>query len=323
MIKSLLLLHSYIRRVCTYLSIGLLTVLSHLPASADQPTIGLVLSGGGARGAAHIGVLKYLEANNIPVDIITGTSFGAIVGGLYASGMSAAEIEEAMLGMDWERALTDDVSRADRGLQRKRREDIFSIPGSPGVREGELVLPSGAIQGQNVILALQALTAHVASVRDFDQLPIRFRALATDIVNGEAVILKEGELALALRASMGVPAVFSPIEIDGRLLVDGGVTNNLPIDVAKGMGADVVIAVDITSPMLPRDEVSNLLAITDQLTRLLVVNNTSAQRLRLRGDDVLIIPELSSVSAVDFNNPGPAIELGLKAAEYNLKRSRG
>ena len=198
--------------------------------------------------------MKYLEANNIPVDIITGTSFGAIVGGLYASGMSAAEIEEAMLGMDWERALTDDVSRADRGLQRKRREDIFSIPGSPGVREGELVLPSGAIQGQNVILALQALTAHVASVRDFDRLPIRFRALATDIVNGEAVILKEGELALALRASMGVPAVFSPIKIDGRLLVDGGVTNNLPIDVAKGMGADVVIAVDITSPMLPRDE---------------------------------------------------------------------
>ena len=317
--KSLLLIHFYIRKVCTYLFIGLLTVLSHLPATADQPTIGLVLSGGGARGAAHIGVLKYLEANNIPVDIITGTSFGAIVGGLYASGMSAAEIEEAMLGMDWERALTDDVSRADRGLQRKRREDIFSIPGSPGVREGELVLPSGAIQGQNVILALQALTAHVASVRDFDQLPIRFRALATDIVNGEAVILKEGELALALRASMGVPAVFSPIEIDGRLLVDGGVTNNLPIDVAKWMGADVVIAVDITSPMLPRDEVSNLLTITDQLTRLLVVNNTSAQRLRLRGDDVLIIPELSSVSAVDFNNPGPAIELGLKAAEYNAE----
>ena len=127
MTKSLVLLHSYIRRVCAYMSIGLVTVLSHLPTSADQPTIGLVLSGGGARGAAHIGVLKYLEANNIPVDIITGTSFGAIVGGLYASGMSAAEIEEAMLGMDWERALTDDVSRADRGLQRKRREDIFSM----------------------------------------------------------------------------------------------------------------------------------------------------------------------------------------------------
>ena len=113
MTKSLLLFHFYIRRVCNYLFIGLLTLLSNLSASADQPTIGLVLSGGGARGAAHIGVLKYLEANNIPVDIITGTSFGAIVGGLYASGMSAAEIEEAMLGMDWERALTDDVSRAD------------------------------------------------------------------------------------------------------------------------------------------------------------------------------------------------------------------
>ena len=174
-----------------------------------------------------------------------------------------------------------------------------------------------------MILALQALTAHVASVRDFDQLPIRFRALATDIVNGEAVILKEGELALALRASMGVPAVFSPIKIDGRLLVDGGVTNNLPIDVAKGMGADVVIAVDITSPMLPRDEVSNLLAITDQLTRLLVVNNTSAQRLRLRGDDVLIIPELSSVSAVDFNNLALRLNWVLKLLNTMQRPSRG
>jgi len=295
-----------------YLLIPLL-LLSH-PTFADRPTIGVVLSGGGARGAAHIGVLKYLEAHQIPVDIITGTSFGAIVGGLYASGMSADEIETAMLGMDWEHALTDDVSRADRGLQRKRREDTFSIPGSPGIRNGELVIPSGAIQGQNVVLALQKLTSHVAHVRDFDELPIRFRALATDIVNGEAVILKEGELALALRASMGVPAIFAPIEIDGRLLVDGGVTNNLPVDVAKWMGADVVIAVDITSPMLDRPDVSNILTITDQLTRLLVVKNTAAQRLRLNGDDVLIIPELSSVSAVDFNDAGPAIKLGFDAA---------
>jgi len=292
---------------------GFFLGIAALQAAADRPKVGLVLAGGGARGAAHIGVLKYLEAHDIPVDIVTGTSMGAIIGGLYATGLSAAEIELLMLEMDWEQALLDDVPRQKRSIQRRVREDQFSIAGTPGYVAGELKIPSGAIQGQNVILALQRLTHRVAHIEDFDALPRQFKAVATDIVSGEMVVLDSGDLALALRASMGIPAIFAPIEIDGRLLVDGGITNNLPVDLAKQMGADIVIAVDITSPMLNREALGNLLTITDQLTRILVVNNTQKQRALLTQSDLLVLPELDEVSAVNFDAAEDAISAGFQA----------
>ena len=302
-----------------------LSLSVNAPSSAeslDRPTIGLVLAGGGARGAAHIGVLKYLEDHRIPVDLVTGTSIGAIIGGLYASGLSAREIESLMLEMDWEQALIDDVPRQDRSMQRKFREDQFSIPGTPGYQGGALKIPSGAIQGQNVILALQDMTQHVAHITDFDALPRAFKAVATDIVTGEMVVLDTGNLAVALRASMGVPAFFAPIEVDGRLLVDGGITNNLPIELAQAMGADVLIVVDITSPMLPKSALGNLLTITDQLTRLLVVNNTQVQKARLTADDILLVPDLADFSAVDFSAAADAIKVGeetIKARQQALR----
>lgn len=282
-----------------------------------RPTVGLVLAGGGARGAAHIGILKYLEEQNIPVDLVTGTSFGAIVGGLYASGLSAVEIEELMLNMDWERALDDNVPRADRSIQRKWREDIFSIPGSPGYSTGELKMPSGAIQGQNIILEMQKMTEHVSHIRQFSDLPRPFKAIATDIVTGEMVVLDHGELAVAMRASMGVPAVFAPIEVDGRLLVDGGVTNNLPVDIARDMGADILIVVDITTPMLDREHLGDILTITDQLTRLLVVNNTEQQKKRMQAKDILLVPALGEFSAAAFAGAAEAIEIGYQEAQSN------
>jgi NTE family protein len=301
------------RFIASTLTFCLILLSFSLPSAADtldRPKIGLVLAGGGARGAAHIGILKYLEDHRIPVDVITGTSIGAIIGGLYASGLSAREIETLLLEMDWEQALIDDVPRQDRSMQRKFREDRFSIPGTPGYQAGALKIPSGAIQGQNVILALQAMTAHVAHITDFDALPRPFKAVATDIVTGEMVVLEQGNLAVALRASMGVPAIFAPIEIDGRLLVDGGITNNLPVGLAQEMGAEVLIVVDITSPMLPREDLGNLLTITDQLTRLLVVNNTKAQKARLNERDILLIPDLEAFSAVSFSTAAMAIKVG-------------
>ena len=301
------------RFIASTLTFCLILLSFSLPSSADtfdRPKIGLVLAGGGARGAAHIGVLKYLEDHRIPIDVVTGTSIGAIIGGLYASGLSAREIETLLLEMDWEQALIDDVPRQDRSMQRKFREDRFSIPGTPGYQAGALKIPSGAIQGQNVILALQAMTAHVAHITDFDALPRPFKAVATDIVTGEMVVLEQGNLAVALRASMGVPAIFAPIEIDGRLLVDGGITNNLPVGLAQEMGAEVLIVVDITSPMLPREDLGNLLTITDQLTRLLVVNNTKAQKARLNERDILLIPDLEAFSAVSFSTAAVAIKVG-------------
>jgi len=297
-----------------YRLIPLIALLLFAQCIDARPTVGLVLAGGGARGAAHIGILKYLEEQNIPVDIVTGTSFGAIVGGLYASGLSAVEIENLMLTMDWERALDDDVPRADRSIQRKWKEDIFSIPGTPGYGNAELKMPSGAIQGQNVILALQKMTEHVSHIRQFSDLPRPFKVIATDIVTGEMVILDHGELAVAMRASMGVPAVFAPIEVEGRLLVDGGVTNNLPVDIARDMGADILIVVDITTPMLDRDHLGDILTITDQLTRLLVVNNTEQQKKRMQADDILLIPALGEFSAAAFTGAAEAIEIGYEEA---------
>ena len=176
----------------------------------ERPKIGLVLSGGGARGAAHIGVLKYLEEQRIPIDVIAGTSMGAIVGGLYASGLSADEIAEITILMDWSQKLTDNVPRSERSIQRKRLEDTFSVPGTPGFKDMKLALPSGAIQGQNITLELQRITQHVSHITNFDDLPIPFRAVATDIVSGEMVELKSGNLGKAMRASMGVPAVLRP-----------------------------------------------------------------------------------------------------------------
>ena len=283
----------------------------------ERPKIGLVLSGGGARGAAHIGVLKYLEEQRIPIDVIAGTSMGAIVGGLYASGLSADEIAEITILMDWSQKLTDNVPRSERSIQRKRLEDTFSVPGTPGFKDMKLALPSGAIQGQNITLELQRITQHVSHITNFDDLPIPFRAVATDIVSGEMVELKSGNLGKAMRASMGVPAVFAPIVIDGRHLVDGGVTNNLPIDIARSMGADVLIIVDIGTPLLDKEGIVNILSVTDQLTRMLITSNAQRQIATMTQDDLLLLPDLGEFSSTDFDSAAIAIDIGYSNAIEN------
>ena len=211
----------------------------------DRPRIGLVLGGGGARGAAHIGVLKELERMRIPVDAIAGTSMGAIIGGLYATGMNADELESLVSSMDWAAALSDKPARKDLSFRRKQDDREYPINLELGLRGTDFVLPQGVIQGQKLDLLLRDLTSRASHVRDFDDLPIPFRAIASDIVAGEAVVLARGDLSQAIRASMSVPGVFTPASIGGRLLVDGGLIGNLPIDVMRSMGVDIVIAVDV------------------------------------------------------------------------------
>ena len=170
----------------------------------DRPRIGLVLGGGGARGAAHIGVLKELERQRIPVDVIAGTSMGAVVGGLYASGMTAAELETLVGSLDWAAALSDEPGRKDLSFRRKQDDSEFPVDLELGLRGGDLVLPQGVIQGQKLDLLLRKLTLHVSRVQDFDQLPIPFRAIASDIERGESYVMKSGDLAAAIRASMSL-----------------------------------------------------------------------------------------------------------------------
>ncbi|MGB5261015.1 MAG: patatin-like phospholipase family protein [Gammaproteobacteria bacterium] len=295
----------------------------HPKDGADRPAIGLVLSGGGARGAAHVGVIRVLEELNIPIDCITGTSMGSIIGGLYASGMTSDELEQTLLTLDWDDALQDEPRREDRPFRRKREDDDFLVKAAPGVSDhGEIKLPSGFIQGQKLGLVMKELTLPVAEIDDFDQLSIPFRAVATDIVTGHEVVLGSGDLATAMRASMSVPGAFSAVEIGGQLLVDGGMANNLPVSVAREMGADIVIAVDISTPLANRDEIKNVLSITKQLTGFLTNANAEVSRASLTDKDILIVPDLGDITSGDFDRADEAIPTGRVAAKQKVPQLR-
>jgi NTE family protein len=286
----------------------------------ERVRVGLVLGGGGARGAAHIGVLKELERLQIPVDAIAGTSMGAIVGGLYAMGMNADELEALVSSLDWTAALTDNPDRADSSFRRKQDDRAFPIDLELGIRGSELLLPKGVIQGQKLDLLLRELTLDVSHVDDFDDLAIPFRAIASDIVAGEAVVLDGGDLSQAIRASMSVPGVFAPTSIGERTLVDGGLTGNLPVDVMRKMGVDVIIAVDVEFPLYGADELQSVLAISEQMLTILIRKETLRQIDSMHDSDVLVRPELGTFASTDFANIIETIEPGQTAARDQQAR---
>ena len=280
----------------------------------DRPKVGLALSGGGARGIAHIGVLKVLEELNVPIDYIAGTSMGSIVGGLYAAGYSTDDIEKVVLETNWVDAFSDQPDRRDNSMRRKELDSDFLIPHRLGFNSGELQLPLGVIEGQQLDKIFQRLLAPVKDIQDFDDLRIPFRAVATDLVTGAEVVLGQGSLPQALRASMAVPGVFAPTVINGRLLVDGGMANNLPINVVRNMGAEIVIAVDISAPLLTEKELKSVLNVTEQLTNFLTRRNTEAQIASLGPRDILIVPDLSDFSSADFTQANPIAQAGYDSA---------
>ena len=285
-----------------------------------RPKIGLVLSGGGARGAAHVGVLKVLEQNHIPVDVIAGTSFGAIVGGLYASGYSAVELEEILANIDWKESLSGRAPREESSFRRKQDDNGFLIKFKIGIKDGKLKLPSGLITPNNLRLTLQDLINEKANVDDFDDLKIPFRAVATDLESGGAVVLGRGDLASAIVASMAVPALFPPVDYEGQLLVDGGVSNNVPVDVAREMGADIVIVVDISTPMMKKDDIESLTKVVDQLILIMTNQNTAVQLASLSEKDILIRPDLDDIGFADFEQALEVIPRGVDAAQRELTR---
>jgi len=243
---------------------------------------------------------------------------GAIVGGLYASGMTLKEIAQAMEDIDWDDVFDDSTDRADKTFRRKRDDDDFLIKRPIGFSDGRIKLPLGVIQGQKMDLALRRLTLPVALVRDFDDLTIPFRAVATDIVTGEKVVLGTDDLATAIRASLSIPAAMAPVLVDGRLLVDGGTGSNLPISVAREMGADIVIAVNISTPLSSQDEIGSVLSITGQLSGLLTNRNTDLEIASLAEVDVYIQPDLGDIATADFDRLREAIPTGRTAALESL-----
>jgi NTE family protein len=286
----------------------------------ERPRIGLVLGGGGARGAAHIGVLKVLEEMRIPVHAIAGTSMGAIIGGLYASGVAPDELERVIASLDWTDAFQDTARREDLTYRRKQDDVEFPIDFELGLNEGRLELPMGLIQGQKLGLILRNLTTPVAHLQDFDDLPIPFRAVASDIETGEAYIMAEGDLPLAMRASMSAPGIFAPVVVDGRTLVDGGLSGNVPVEAIRQMDVDVIIAVDVEFPLYPAEELESALDITAQMVTILIRKETRRQLESLDADDVLIRPELGDFGSANFAEITEAVQPGAVAARNAAER---
>jgi NTE family protein len=307
------------RAATTWAAVGAMFVLPAVPSEAQdarsnepgRPTIGLVLSGGGARGGAHLGVIKALEELRVPVDVIAGTSIGAAIGGLYASGMTVEELEDFVRGIDWDSAFLNSTPRQLGSFRRKREDALFLLDQRPGLDTDGLSLPIGVVQGQVIDTIMARVTLPVAAVDDFDQLSIPFRAVAGDLETGEAVILATGNLGRSIRASMTVPAAMTPVELDGRLLVDGGIANNLPVAIAKEMGAERIVAVDISDKPRSRDLLESIVSVTTQLTAMLTTRGTTEQIALLGDGDVLLTPEFSEeYSAVSFERLAETIETG-------------
>ncbi|MGD9548357.1 MAG: patatin-like phospholipase family protein [Candidatus Krumholzibacteriia bacterium] len=288
------------------------------PAGSDslsiRPRIGLVLSGGGARGAAHIGVLRVLEELHVPVDFVAGTSMGSIIGGLYASGMGPDEMERAIAGIDWAGVFDDAPPRRDRPFRRKEEDHVPLFQFELGWNGGGFSLPSGLIAGQKLDFILRDLTLPVYTVSDFDLLPVPFRAVAADLADGEAVVLGEGDLTMAMRASMAIPGAFTPVNLDGRLLVDGGMAMNLPVKVVKDLGADLVIAVDVGTPAGELEPDQNLLGVVLRTLDLLSKKNVAEQKALLGPGDLLLVPDMGPVTTAGFDRLTESVRRGEETA---------
>ncbi|MBN1674004.1 MAG: patatin-like phospholipase family protein [Kiritimatiellae bacterium] len=286
-----------------------------------RPRIGLVLGGGGALGIAHVGILKVLETERIPVDCIGGTSMGAIVAGLYAAGLAPEEIEKTLVGVDWWEVLKDQTPRRDLHFRRKQDDKRYLFDLELGLRGWHILAPTGLAAGQKFNNIMQTLTLSTAGIDDFDRLNIPFRAVATDAVTGKAVILDRGNLATAMRASMAVPGLFTPVAIEGRLLVDGGVVNNVPVDVVRGMGADLVIAVDVGA-IKARPDARKLENVAGILSRTYAILTRPRQDAQLAQADIVILPDVSAFSAADFHRAAGIIPCGVKAAQQAAETLR-
>ncbi len=298
--------------------LGGLSVAGQVQAESRKK-IGLVLSGGGARGAAHVGVIKVLEELRVPVDYIVGTSLGSVVGALYATGKSPEELSDIIRTIDWNRGFVDDLPRRRLPMRRKDEVDQFLINFELGVKDRALSLPRGVIQGHSLHLLLKTLLGGTSLIQDFDKLPIPFRAIATDVEQSSTVVLGSGDLAKSLQASMSIPGIYAPVMLDRQLLVDGGVTNNLPVDVARQMGADIVIAVDISTPLAEQESLRSVVDIVDQLTNILTRNNVEERLSGLQEDDVYIRPDLVGFAASDFAKTPQIVDVGEVAARLLIK----
>lgn len=281
----------------------------------QRPKIGLALSGGGAKGAAHLGVIKYLEKHNIPIDYISGTSMGSFIGGMYAMGRSSAEIELILAEYDWSQGYNDDIPRELLSVREKHRQDSFQLQTNIGFDGTSIEFPSGFVQGQGMAKLLRLATNSLPYVAHFDLLPVPYRAVATNVETMREVILDHGDLSKVMQASMSIPGALTPVIIDGLHLVDGGMVNNLPVSVLQDMGADIIIAVDIGSQLYRQEDITSAFLIFDQLSSSMTRTSANEQILKLTEQDILLSPDIDGIGTADFARMLDAVDRGEKSAQ--------
>jgi len=282
---------------------------------AQRPRVALVLSGGGARGLAHIGVLMWMEEHRIPVDYIAGTSMGGLVAAFYATGATAPEIHEFIRKVDWDEALLSEPAYNELSYRRKQDHRDYQVDIPLGLAHG-LSAPNGFNPGHGVGLLLDRIVLNYSGLPSFDDLPIPFRCVATDLQKGEPVVLHDGSLAQALRATMAIPGVFTPVERDGRILADGGLTDNIPTDTAKAMGGQLIIAVDVGPTMNGKAKLDSIAAVLSQTLDVMTADN---DRRNLRLADIVVTPDLENYGITSYGDAEAIIKLGYEAAQQRAE----
>lgn len=300
--------------IVVFASLGLMAQQNQ-SSGAKRPKIGLALSGGGARGVAHVGVLRALEKHNIPIDYISGTSIGSIVGGLYAMGYKPDAMETFFQHLDWDALLTDDLPRKHLLYRRKQEDSQLSIDLEFGIKNGKLLLPNSLSTGNQLKLLMRMLCLEHDHAGLMEQMPIPFSAVATSMEDGGVAVLDQGDIVDAIRSSMALPGIFAPVELNGQFLSDGGMVRNLPVDIVRKMGADIVIAVDISKPLLKGEELTSLVQVSNQALGILTALNVQKS---LKEADIVLSPAVGDIDLLDFSKILPLVELGEIAVAEKL-----
>jgi NTE family protein len=281
------------------------------PTAGNKPKLGLVLEGGGALGLAHIGVIQWLEEHRIPISYVAGTSMGGLVGGVYATGRNAAEVRELVESINWNEVLRGEVPF--KNLDFRRKQDSVAYPGSIefGLKKG-IQFPAGFNTGQEVQFILDRVALPYSTINNFDQLPIPYACVATDLVSGKKFVFRSGDFATAMRSTMSLPGFFSPVRVDGHVFADGGLLDNLPVDVAKQMGADITLAVYLdTQPMSPTESLSSFGVLGKSISVMIAANEVHSMEMA----DVLITVPLAKYDTMDYSQANALIKAGYNAAE--------
>ena len=299
---------------CIFLIISGIIAHGQTVSEKKDLKVGLVLSGGGAKGFAHIGVIKVLEEAGVRVDYIAGTSMGAVIGGLYASGYNAHQLDSIIKSTDFDHIIKDDVPRSAKTFYEKEDAERYAI--TLPFDSFKLSIPQSLSKGQNTYNLLAQTLDHVSDIQEFNRLPIPFLCIATNAENGKQVVLENGYLPEAIGASGALPSLFSPVEIDGKLLIDGGVSNNYPVQELLEKGVDIVIGVDVQDDLRTKDKLNTAPEILIQINNYRAIEAMEAKK---DSTDIYLRPDVKEFSVVSFGDKSEIIDRGIKAALTQLE----